>query len=126
MEQGSNKSHEEMINDLRNYAKMRVDLLKLEFVEKLSRIIAVLLVVLLAGVFVAIAIFYLTLAFIYWSETLFGSQLPGFFITSGVLLLIAALIYALKNKLFIDPLVRVFSSIFFEPDNENIDDDDTV
>jgi len=123
MEQGSNKSHEEVINDLRNYARMRVDLLKLEFVEKLSRIVAVLLVVLLAGVFVAIALFYLTLAFIYWSESIFGSQIPGFFITSGTLLIIAGLIYTLKSKLFIDPLVRVFSKIFFEPENDNADDE---
>ncbi|MGL4410957.1 MAG: phage holin family protein [Bacteroidales bacterium] len=123
MEQGSNKSHEEVINDLRNYARMRVDLLKLEFVEKLSRIVAVLLVVLLAGVFVAIALFYLTLAFIYWSESIFGSQIPGFFITSGTLLIIAGLIYTLKSKLFIDPLVRVFSNIFFEPENDNADDE---
>lgn len=123
MEQPNNKSHEELINDLRDYARMRVDLLKLDIVEKLSRVLAVLLVVLLSGALVSIALFYLTMAFIIWSETIFGSQLPGFFIVSGGLILLAVLIYGLRHKLFIDPLVRTFSQLFFEPEIDTDDDE---
>ncbi|MGL5317464.1 MAG: phage holin family protein [Bacteroidales bacterium] len=116
------KHHEQIFRDVKNYADLRMDLLKLDIVEKVSRILSVFLVSILALLLLIAGMFYATMAFVYWSESAFGSLVPGFGIVTLFFLILAGCIYLLRNKLFINPFVRIFSKIFFEP-NEITNDD---
>lgn len=116
------KHHEHILRELRNYADLRMDLLKLDVIEKVSRILSVFLVSILALLLLIVGLFYATMAFVYWTGPYFGSLVPGFIIVTVFFLLMAALVYLMRSKLFIDPFVRIFSKIFFEP-NEITDDE---
>lgn len=116
------KTHEHIIRELKNYADLRVDLLKLDIIEKVSRILSVFLVSILALLLLIVGLFYATMAFVYWTEAIFGSLVPGFGIVTLFFLAMALLMYLLRARLFINPFIRVFSKIFFEP-NELTDDE---
>lgn len=116
------KHHEHIIRDLKSYTDLRLDLLKLDIIEKVSRILSVFLVSILALLLLIVGLFYATMAFVYWTGPYFGSLVPGFCIVTLFFLLLAFVMYLLRTKLFINPFVRIFSKIFFEP-NELTDDE---
>lgn len=116
------KHHEHIIRDLKNYTDIRIDLLKLDVIEKVSRILSVFLVSILALLLLIVGLFYATMAFVYWTGPYFGSLVPGFGIVALFFLIMAFCMYLLRAKLFINPFVRIFSKIFFEP-NELTDDE---
>lgn len=115
------KYHEHIIRDLKNYTDIRIDLLKLDIIEKVARILSVFLVSILTLLLLIVGLFYASLAFVYWTEAYFGSLVPGFGIVTLFFLAMAFCMYLLRGKLFINPFIRIFSKIFFEP-NELTDD----
>lgn len=109
--------------DNRAYLKSLLALLKLDTVEKLTQIFSSVMLILLAVILAGGALFYLSFGFVWWSQDLFGSILPGIFIISAGYLLLLALFYLFRKNWIINPLVKLFSRIFFTPTNESEDEE---
>ncbi len=107
----------------RTYLNEQIALLKLETIEKLTLIVQAILLILLAVILIGGALFYLSLGFIWWSKDAFGGFLPGIFIVCGSYLLLLLLIFIFRKSWIINPLVRVFSKIFFSPNNHPTDNE---
>ena len=113
--------YHEMSHDIKKCIDMRVDLLKLQTVEKGSKFISGFLVFLIVAVFICCALVYLSFALLFEMEAYFESMTPGCIILAGIFILLAFLVYALRKHIFINPLVRMLGSIMF--DEELIEED---
>ena len=98
----------------KEYLKMRYDLLRLELLEKLSLIVSLILVIVIGVVFLLSALLYLSMALIFSLRSVWGSLVPGFLLMSGVFLVITVLLFVMKDRCFVNPLIKQISAILFK------------
>lgn len=123
MELSEDNKYQDFTHKAKDYIKTRYDLLKLELLEKTSRILSVLIMIIISLFLVLGALIYFSFALVSWMETVFGSMIPGFLIIGGVFLIILFLVYIFREKILINPLIRAISKILFE-EKESGDDDE--
>ncbi|MDO4190120.1 MAG: phage holin family protein [Bacteroidales bacterium] len=116
-----NKEYQRLINDAKQYVQMRYDLLKLELLDKLSRIIAYLLVVIITLVLGLTAFVYFSLALAYALKPLFGGMGLPLVIIGLFFVLILVVLFRRKEKIFLNPIITKLSSILFE--EQKLDDE---
>ena len=104
--------YRQLLNDGKRYLQSRYDLLRLELLEKLSRIIALLLMVFTSMILLLAAFFYFSFALMEWLGSFVG-RIPAVCIIGGffVLLLLAGFIF--RKQLFLNPMIRLLSDILF-------------
>lgn len=121
------------IKDLKLYLSQRYDLLKLELLEKSSKILTVILSMLVVLVCTLAALIYFSFALITWLSKLFDSEAPAYLIVCGLFILIMIIILACKDKIFLNPLIHKLSDILYDsedkknkyPNNDDLTDDYT-
>ena len=102
------------VQDGKEYLETRYDLLRLELLEKISSVVALLILVMIALVLVTSAWVYVSCILIMLMKDFFGSFIPAFLIMGGfdILLLIAVIL--LKDKFILNPLIARFGKILFD------------
>lgn len=121
---GANDPAEQgVVQNIKEYVHLRVDLLKLEIVEKSSFFISLIIGLVVGALLSFFALTFLCLAFAYWMGTIFGSMIPGLLILGGFFILLFLLFYFFRDKLLLNFIVRKITAVFFE-DNKNEDDDE--
>ncbi len=107
------ESYQQLWQDSKKYLELRYDLLRVELLEKISLISALLLTAVVAILLGTIVFTYLSILLLLWLETLLGSMMYGLCIVIGIHLVLFACVFAFKKQWFINPLVRQFSKIIF-------------
>lgn len=108
--------YKQLLDDAKSYVKTHYDLLRLELLDKLSLVLGcvlLLLVMLFLG-FAAIA--YLSVM----TVMLLSKVLPTAAVCAilcAVFVIAAVIIYALRDKIFYNPLIRWLSSALFKPED---------
>jgi len=108
---------EEIGADIKEYAEIRIGLIKLELAEKTSKTLARVIMFIMMGAFLALFVAFVTLAFALWISQLLGSYVYGFLLVSCVFLFVA-LIIRLTSAIWLPALRDSFIQSFFEG-NEN-------
>jgi len=109
MAESSKNIFECVITDLKEYATVQKEYLKLNTIEKLSLAVSFFVIVLLCmGVFF-FAFAYFSVGLVFWFAELLGNFVPALFIVCGINLLIIALIILFRRFLFFSPMVRLIS-----------------
>ena len=107
----------EISENVKEYIRLRTDLLKLTLTEKLSMILSALFItVILFLVFLFICMF-VSIAFIFWFRAHAGSLYGGALIVAGFYLLVGVIVFLVRNKIFTDPLVSQISKILLEEED---------
>lgn len=114
----NDQEYKKLLADARAYLGSRYDLLRLELLEKLSRIIGLILLAL-----VVVLLFFGAFAFFGFALVFVLSQvLPlsvSCCILGGVFLLVIVLAIVFKTQWFVNPAVKALSKILFaEPETE--------
>ncbi len=135
MSKSSPGKYKKIIKDGKEYLNIRYDLLRLELLEKVSSVVALLILVMIALVLVVTVWVYISGILIVLMAKAFGSLIPPFIIMGSASLLMLVAIVLLKDRIILNPLIRRFSKILFdhteeddedEPDeNRNRDDEET-
>ena len=109
--------NEKTAKDLKTYLTQRYDLLKLELLEKSSQILSVVLSMLIVVVCAVAVLIYLSNALISWLTIALNA---GWAYTIVCLILVGIILVVLhyKDTLFINPLIRKFSRIFYAEKEE--------
>jgi hypothetical protein len=112
------ESLSEIRSIINEYLNARLDLIKLSLLQRITRAGTYLLtfVSILVSVF-AMTIF-LMFSFSYWYGDNYGSHAGGFLISAGFYLLLLILIYTLRKIVFSRNIIKIFSNIIFN-DDEN-------
>ncbi|MCW0483044.1 hypothetical protein N2K84_09910 [Prolixibacteraceae bacterium A06] len=108
----------ELNQSVQDYLKVRLDLVKLTLLEKMTKIsvflISTVVFILLGMIFFLFA----TTAFVVWYGNQFQDYLTGLFIVTGVVVLIGLLFLLLRKSLITTTIIQKLSSILFEEDEE--------
>ena len=114
--------YKQILNEVKSYANMRFDLLRLELLEKLSKIISLILLVVVCIIISIIVFTYLSILLLLWLNDVFSSMIPGVCIVAGIYALALAIMIIFKNKIFLNPIVSALSKIIFsdKQPNQNI------
>lgn len=106
----------ELNQSVQDYLKVRLDLVKLTLLEKMTKIsvflISTVVFILLGMIFFLFA----TTAFVVWYGNQFQDYLTGLFIVTGVVVLIGLLFLLLRKSLITTTIIQRLSSILFEED----------
>jgi hypothetical protein len=109
----------EISENVKTFIRLKIDFLKLTLTEKLSLIISALLIsIILFLVFLFVSMF-VSLAFIFWFRDHGGPLYAGAMIVAGFYFLVGVLVFFMRNKIFIDPLVSEISKILLEEEDED-------
>lgn len=109
----NSNDYKQLLDDAKSYLNTRYDLLRLELLDKLSTVIGMLLlsIVLILLVFAVLA--YCSVALV----SLLAQALPlpaACCIIAAAIAAFAVAIYLLRDKLFINPLIRFLSSVLYK------------
>ena len=128
MENDANQERDDvyksLVNNVKDYAELQLQLLKLNIVEKTSQILSLLIVIIAGTILLMAAFVYFSMMFVLWMKTLTGSLTYGFLIIAGFFLLLFILFVLLRKKMIINPIIKKMSSIMFNESGETEVDDE--
>lgn len=129
MENDANQERDDvyksLVNNVKDYADLQLQLLKLNIVEKTSQILSLLIVIIAGTILLMTAFVYFSMMFVLWMKTLTGSLTYGFLIIAAFFLLLFILFVLLRKKMIINPIIKKMSSILFsEPGETEVDDEE--
>lgn len=116
--------YKNLLKDAKEYISNRYDLLKLELLEKLAKILSAILMIFIAVALVLAALVYFSFAAVNVLNNYFGSNWPGFLIIGGCFLIILWVVFLLRKKMFLNPLIGILSGILFEEKREEDEDEE--
>jgi len=109
-------SFKKFFSDSKEYLRTHYDLLKLEMLEKMAKIFALIFTIIICLVLLLGAFVYLSFALVEVLKPLFDSALPAFLIIGGIFIITALIFVIFRKRIFINPLIKQLSKILF--DNE--------
>lgn len=111
-----------LVDDAKEYVDLRIDSFKLQMVESMSTLFSKGIGFVLMVLMMALALIMFTVALTLLLAQWIGSVIWALVIMGTLLCLAATLIYLLRDRLFGDSMVAMFSKMFFSPDqNSDID-----
>ena len=121
MENEFRKPAEDLAGSTADYINLKIDEVKLRTAKGLSLTLNRLFLALLFFHLCSIVLTALVFGAILLIGDLVGSYSAGAFIVAGAFLLVIALLWAFRGRLFLNGLIRLFIGIFFS-DNDNSDE----
>lgn len=121
METNQPNTTDRIVEDLTRYVNLKVDATKLDLVENLSiafsNAFGIVIFIVLGGM----GLMFFTGVLTYLLGLLIGSMLWASVIMGSLFMIAAIVIMSIRQKMFTNPMVRMFSRMFFKPkadDNE--------
>lgn len=109
---------EELFSEAKRYLSLQGEYVKLDLVQKLTVLISSLVLLVVIAILCAMALFYLSFMLVYALESLVGSLTLSYAIVGFTLLLVAFIIYKLRQKLVFRPMVNFLARLFLEEHNK--------
>lgn len=108
----------ELVKELKEYIANQKDYVKLELTEKLSIIMSTILLAIVLILLGVVILFYLSFSLVHLLEPYVGGLVNSYAIVAGFLLLLGGIIYLLRKKIFVEPIVNFMAKLFLN-DSEN-------
>jgi hypothetical protein len=109
---------DELSENIKAYIKLKTDLLKVSLTEKLSLITSALLLSVIFFILFLFITLFISVAFIFWYRDHAGPLYVGALIVAGFYLIVGGIVFLVRNRLFVDPLVSKISQILLEEDED--------
>ena len=104
--------------ELISYVNLRIDSFKLSLVENLSVLLSGGFGIFIFIIFLSVALMCFIAALTVLLAELIGSVLWALLIVGGVFLIISVIAFVLRDKLIVNSMVRMFSRMFFEKNDD--------
>ena len=109
----------ELFKEVKKYLKLQGEYVKLDLVEKLTILLSTLTLIFVLIILGTMAAFYLSFMLVYVLASATGSLVAGYAIIGGILILLAFIIYRLRQKLIFQPMVNFFARLFLDDSSNN-------
>lgn len=109
--------YKKLLSDCKDYLQIRYDLLRLELLDKLSWIIGLIVFVIVGSFLVMGAVAFFSVALVDVLDNMMPTWVACL-ILGALLLVILAILYSVRERLFINPFVKLLSSLLFSTDEE--------
>lgn len=103
---------QQLFAELKKYAELQKDYIKLDIVEKLTILISTLILVLVLLILGMIALFYLSFTLAYVLAPHVGGLMVSYAIISGCVMVLIAIIAIFRKRLIIQPLINFLANLF--------------
>lgn len=100
--------------NVKEYVRLKIELFKLMAIEGAVQLLSTILISLVVLLLAIFFLFFLALAFVYWYGEMVGPMYVGALIVTGFYLLISVLVFILRDKLFINPLIVKLTRLIYE------------
>ena len=104
--------YEDLWAELKKYLTLQIDYAKLTAVEKLVVLLSAIAMVAVMLILGACVLFYLSFAVVFMLSDAIGSTWGAYLIVSGIFLVLMLVVYALRQKLILDPVSRFLTRLF--------------
>lgn len=111
------KTLPELVREVREYTNLRIDEAKLKATRGLSTALGQTLAYLLLFVVLSIVLGLLSLALLQWINGLLGAPW-GTLIVAGIFLIVLAVLWVFRSRLFRDLFVKLFIEVFYDSESE--------
>ena len=108
----ADNKYEELWAELKKYLTLQIDYAKLTTVEKLVVLLSAIAMVAVMLILGACVLFYLSFAVVFMLSDAIGSTWGAYLIVSGIFLVLMLVVYALRQKLILDPVSRFLTRLF--------------
>lgn len=109
----------ELFKEVKKYLKSQGEYVKLDLVEKLTILLSTLTLIFVLIILGTMAAFYLSFMLVYVLASATGSLVAGYAIIGGILILLAFIIYRLRQKLIFQPMVNFLARLFLDDSSNN-------
>ena len=109
----------ELFKEVKKYLKLQGEYVKLDLVEKLTILLSTLTLIFVLIILGTMAAFYLSFMLVYVLASATGSLVAGYAIIGGILILLAFIIYRLRQKLIFQPMVNFLARLFLDYSSNN-------
>lgn len=109
----------ELFKEVKKYLKLQGEYAKLDLVEKLTILLSTLTLIFVLITLGTMAAFYLSFMLVYVLASATGSLVAGYAIIGGILILLAFIIYRLRQKLIFQPMVNFLARLFLDDSSNN-------
>lgn len=109
----------ELFKEVKKYLKLQGEYVKLDLVEKLTILLSTLTLIFVLIILGTMAAFYLSFMLVYVLASATGSFVAGYAIIGGILILLAFIIYRLRQKLIFQPMVNFLARLFLDDSSNN-------
>ena len=109
----------ELFKEVKKYLKLQGEYAKLDLVEKLTILLSTLTLIFVLIILGTMAAFYLSFMLVYVLASATGSLVAGYAIIGGILILLAFIIYRLRQKLIFQPMVNFLARSFLDDSSNN-------
>ena len=116
---GIRLNREEMDDLVDQIASEVKEYVKLDLVEKLTILLSTLTLIFVLIILGTMAAFYLSFMLVYVLASATGSLVAGYAIIGGILILLAFIIYRLRQKLIFQPMVNFLARLFLDDSSNN-------
>lgn len=100
-------------NDLTKYAELKLNYLKLEFIETFSTVFSKIISIWVTVIISIIFFTFILIALAFYLGKILGAYYWGFLIVGGIFILLGLIFFLLKNVLITNPLISSFMELLF-------------
>ena len=108
----------ELGGSAKSYVQVKIDLAKLTLLEKVTRFTSYLFNLIVVMLFFLLVFGFGAAAFAVWYGQTYNNYFEGVLIAGGGLIVMVLLFILLRHRLITNPLVRNFSDILFDDEEE--------
>lgn len=107
---------QQLFIELKKYADLQKDYIKLHLVEKLTILVSTLILVLVLAILGIIALFYLSFTLAYVLAPHVGGLTVSYGIITGCIILLIILIILFRKRLIMQPMVNFLANLLLNDD----------
>jgi len=109
----------ELTENVKDYVNLRIDYVKLLLTEKIAKLASFFLLSVIFFILAMFLLLFISFAFVFWFGEEIGPTYVGALIIVAVYILSGIAVYALRFKIFINPMVKHLTKILMEEPDEN-------
>lgn len=112
------------VKNAKDYVDLQSQLLRLNLVEKLSQIFSFLVIIITGCLLLISAFIYFSMVFVIWMQSFTGSMVHGFLILGLLFIVLFILLFLLRKKILINPIIRRMSDILFSDSKKEVENEE--
>lgn len=119
MSDGLEKNFARLNDSVKDYLQTKVDLMKVSLLSKLTKLTAVMVYIWVIATFAILILIFAAAGFVVWYGETYHNFSEGFLLAGSFMILILVLFIIFRRRIVATPILRHYSEIIFEEENES-------
>lgn len=113
-------AYKSIVKNAKEYGELQLQMLKLNSVSVVSQIVSYILAIVISAVLIMTAFVYFSVIFVILMKEMTGSWIYSLLIMGAIFLLLFFILWKLREKIMLKPIIRKICSILFSADDDDL------